>query len=248
MSLKAIISLIVLFLLVNIPVNNPVQFQLPGLEVPQSNTIDLPVRVMIQGNIVGSLEFELNYDQSILEFEEIILSDKAQQWLTYTMDTGNGKVRWGGYDKTHGTYSITSPTELFILKFKVLNFTWNTTPITIGRKTAGDKLGKDIPVVDTEGYINLNRNMQIIPEDGIFGRVYPVPTKGEITVSVTVPQSGDYIVNIFDINGSLKNTTSYKFIKGQQDITKNLESYPSGTYLLHISNNTFTKSFKIIKY
>lgn len=234
--------------LTNTPTNNPVQFQLPGLEVPQNNTIDLPVRVLTQNNIVGSLEFALNYDQSILQFEEIILSDKSQQWLTYTMDAGNGKVRWGGYDKTHGTYSITEPTELFILKFKVLDFNWNTTPITIGRKTAGDRLGKDLPVIDTEGYINLNRNMQVIPEDGIFGKAYPVPTTGEVTVSVTVPQSGDYIVSIFDIHGSLKNSTSYKFIKGRQDIIRNLESYPSGTYLLHITNKVFTTSFKIIKH
>ena len=234
--------------LTNTPTNNPVQFQLPGLEVPQNNTIDLPVRVLIQNNIVGSLEFELNYDQSILQFEEIILSDKAQQWLTYTMDTGNGKVRWGGYDRTHGIYSITEPTELFILKFRVLDFNWNTTPITIGRKTAGDKLGRDISVLDTEGYINLNRNIQPIPEDGIFGKVYPVPTTGEITASITLPQSGDYVVSVFDIHGSLKSSTSYKFIKGKQDITRNLDSYPSGIYLLHITNKTFTKSFKIIKH
>lgn len=248
MNIKVIFTLLLVILLTNTPTNNPVQFQLPGLEVPESSTIDLPVRIMIQGNVIGSLEFELNYDQSILEFKEIILSTKPQQWLTYTMDTGNGKVRWGGYDKTHGTYSITEPTELFILQFRVLDFNWNTTPITIGRKTAGDKLGKDIPVIDTEGYINLNRSLQLIPEDGIFGKVYPIPTDGEITVDITIPQSGEYIVSIYDLKGSLKSTLPYRFLKGTQKIDKNLQTYPSGIYLLHITNNTFTKSFKIIKH
>lgn len=243
-----IVSFLLLFLLISsTPSNNPVQFQLPGLEVPESLSIDLPVRVMTQGNIVGSLEFELNYDQSILQFEEIILSREPQQWLTYTMDTGNGKVRWGGYDKTHGTYSITTSTELFILKFKVLNNNWTQTPITIGRKTAGNKQGMDIPVSDTEGYINMNRNLQSIPEDGIYGKVYPVPTTGVITLDLTIPQSGDYTLNLYDLNGQLKQTSKYNFIKGQQQITQNIAQYPASTYLLQITNNTFTKTFKLTK-
>jgi len=127
-----------------------VQFQVPGITVSPSNTIDLPVTIQTNGNAVGSLEFALNYDQSILQFSEIILSEKAQTWLTYTMDTGSGKVRWGGYDKTHGQYTITAPTELFILKFTVLNPNWTTTPITVGRKTAGDIQGWDIAVTNTD--------------------------------------------------------------------------------------------------
>ena len=42
-----------------------VQFQVPGITVLPTQTIDLPVTVLTNGNIVGSLEFALNYDQSI---------------------------------------------------------------------------------------------------------------------------------------------------------------------------------------
>ena len=62
-----------------------VQFQVPGITVTPTNTIDLPVAILTNGNVVGSLEFALNYDQSILQFSEIVLSEKTQTWLTYVM-------------------------------------------------------------------------------------------------------------------------------------------------------------------
>ena len=224
-----------------------VQFQVPGITVSPSNTIDLPVTIQTNGNVLGSLEFALNYDQSILQFSEIILSEKAQTWLTYTMDTGNGKVRWGGYDKTHGQYSITNPTELFILKFTVLNPNWTTTPITVGRKTAGNVQGWDIAVVNTDGYINYNRYAAPLDEDGINGRAYPVPTNDIITLDLSLPVSGDYNIIVYDLNGNVLQNKKQRFVKGDNSIQENLHPYPSGIYLLQITNTKFVKTFKIIK-
>jgi hypothetical protein len=224
-----------------------VQFQVPGITVSPSNTIDLPVTIQTNGNVLGSLEFALNYDQSILQFSEIILSEKAQTWLTYTMDTGSGKVRWGGYDKTHGQHSITNPTELFILKFTVINTTWTQTPITVGRKTAGNVQGWDIAVTNTDGYVNMNRNAAPLDEDGINGRAYPVPTNDIITVDFTLPVSGDYNIIVYDLNGNILQNKKQRLVKGDNSIQENLQSYPSGIYLLQIANTKFAKTFKIIK-
>ena len=224
-----------------------VQFQVPGITVSPSNTIDLPVTIQTNGNVLGSLEFALNYDQSILQFSEIILSEKAQTWLTYTMDTGNGKVRWGGYDKTHGQYSITNPTELFILKFTVLNPNWTTTPITVGRKTAGNVQGWAIAVVNTDGYINYNRYAAPLDEDGINGRAYPVPTNDIITLDLSLPVSGDYNIIVYDLNGNVLQNKKQRFVKGNNLIQENLHPYPSGVYLLQTTNTKFVKTFKIIK-
>ena len=224
-----------------------VQFQVPGITVSPANTIDLPVTIQTNGNVVGSLEFALNYNQNILQFSEIILSEKAQTWLTYTMDNGNGRVRWGGYDKTHGQHSITNPTELFILKFIVLNPNWIQTPITIGRKTAGDVQGWDIAVASTDGYINMNRNAAPLDEDSINGRAYPVPTNDIITVDFTLPMSGDYSIVIYDLNGNVLQNKKQLLVKGDNSIQENLHSYPSGVYLLQIANSKFAKTFKIIK-
>jgi len=240
-------SWIVLLLLSINSLYSQVQFIVPEITVSPASTIDLPVTVQTNGNTVGSLEFALNYDQNRLQFSEIVLSEKAQTWLTYTMDTGNGKVRWGGYDRSHGQQSITNPTELFILKFLVIDPIWTQTPITIGRKTAGDVQGWDIAVANTDGYINMNRNAAPLDEDGINGRAYPVPTNDIVTVDLSLPLSGDYNIIIYDLNGNVLQNKKQRLIKGDNTIQENLHPYPSGVYLLQITNVKFVKTFKIIK-
>lgn len=236
----------IIFLSIN-SLYSQVQFQVPGITVSPAATIDLPVTIQTNGNVVGSLEFALNYDQTILQFTEIVLSEKTQTWLTYVMDTGSGKVRWGGYDKTHGQHSVNTPTELFILKFAVLDPNWVTTPITVGRKTAGDILGWDIAVTNTDGYINYNRTGIPVDETKIQGIVHPNPTDGLVTVDLILPVSDYYKITVLNINGSELRRRVERYIKGANILEEDLTSYPSGTYLLNITTRDFSQTFKIIK-
>lgn len=224
-----------------------VQFQVPGITVSPVNTIELPITIQTNGNTVGSLEFALNYDQTLLQFSEIVLSENAQSWLTYTMDVGDGKVRWGGYDKTFGSYSITSPTELFIIKFTVLDNNWTTTPITVGRKTAGDQFGWDIPVTNTNGYINANRKLAEIKLTSIEGTAYPNPTDGVVYLNITVPTKDFYRLSVIDLGGKELRGETFILFQGISLLEEDLTAYPSGIYLLQIASDSFTKTFKIIK-
>lgn len=240
---KLLVFLVFLF----IADQSPVQFTVPELSVPAGPTIELPVVVNTNGNIVGSLEFALNYDQSILEFTDIIISNKAQEWLTYTMDTGNGKVRWGGYDSSFGDFNLTQSTELFTIVFAVLDQNWDETPITIGRRTAGTELGWDLAVANTDGYINYNRSQWYDPKDGISGITYPVPTQGNITLELTLPNTGKYVVRVIDLAGRQYQYKEQNFFQGYVSVQENLYNLPTGIYLLQIANDKFVKSFKIIK-
>jgi hypothetical protein len=240
---KLLVFLVFLF----IADQSPVQFTVPELSVPAGPIIELPVVVNTNGNIVGSLEFALNYDQSILEFTDIIISNKAQEWLTYTMDTGNGKVRWGGYDSSFGDFNLTQNTELFTIVFAVLDQNWDETPITIGRRTAGTELGWDLAVANTDGYINYNRSQWYDPKDGITGIAYPVPTQGNITLELTLPNTGKYVVRVIDLAGRQYQYKEQNFFQGYVSVQENLYNLPTGIYLLQIANDKFVKSFKIIK-
>lgn len=224
-----------------------VQFQVPGITVTPTSTIDLPVTIQTNGHTVGSLEFALNYDQTILQFSEIVLSEKTQTWLTYVMDTGGGKVRWGGYDKTHGHYSINTPTELFIIKFTIIDPNWIITPITVGRKTAGDVLGWDISVANTDGYINYNKTGIPIDETRIQGVVHPNPTDGLVTADLVLPVSDYYKITVLNTAGTELRRRVNQYVKGANILEEDLTPYPSGTYLLNITCKNFTQTFKIIK-
>jgi hypothetical protein len=236
----------IIFLSIN-SLYSQVQFQVPEITVSPATTIDLPITIQTNGHVVGSLEFAINYDQTILQFTEIVLSETTQTWLTYVMDTGSGKVRWGGYDKTHGQHSVNTPTELFVLKFKVLDPNWITTPITIGRKTAGDVQGWDIAVANTNGYINYNRTGIPLDETKIQGIAHPIPTQSTVTLDLVIPSSNEYKINLVDISGNKLHEQENMLIKGANIMEQDLSSYPSGTYLLEITNGKFQKTFKLIK-
>lgn len=240
-------KLLLFFIFFFIADQSPVQFTVPELSVPAGPAIELPVVVSTNGNTVGSLEFALNYDQSILEFTDIIISNKAQQWLTYTMDTGNGKIRWGGYDSSFGSFNLTQDTELFVIVFAVIDPNWNETPITIGRRTAGTELGWDLPVANTDGYINMNRSSWYNTKDGISGIAYPVPTQGLITLDLTLPNTGVYRVRVIDLAGKQFSFREQNFFQGYVTVQENLYGLPSGVYLLQVASDKFVKSFKIIK-
>ena len=80
-----LILLTLLFLLAT-SAQSQVVFNVPEIEVPASEFINLPVEIETAGEDVGSLEFALNYDKNYLEFVSITVTPKAQEWLTYTMD------------------------------------------------------------------------------------------------------------------------------------------------------------------
>ncbi len=178
----------------------------------------------------------------------ITVTPKAQEWLTYTMDWEGETLRWGGYDASFGNFTIINTTELFTVRFRVTDQNWTEIPITIGRKTAGTELGWDIEVENTDGYVN-KRSMPFDtrPTDGIYGIVYPVPTKGPITFDLTVPDNGDYVIRVLNYGGLEFLKERKSFFSGWVQFQMDLSSLPQGVYLLHITNGQFVKTFKTIK-
>jgi hypothetical protein len=240
--------LLIFLLTITTVAHSQVVFNVPEIEVPVSDYINLPVEIETSGETVGSLEFALNFDSQYLEFENITVTAKAQEWLTYTQDWEGEKVRWGGYDASFGNFTISNTTELFTVRFKVIDQNWTEIPITIGRKTAGTDLGWDINVDNTDGYVNKRMYaFDTRPSDGIYGIVYPVPTIGPLTFDLTVPDNGMYLIKIVTYTGKIMKETTKKFFSGYVSFQIDLSNLPSSIYLLQVTNGKFVKTFKIIK-
>lgn len=69
--------------------------------------------------------------------------------------------------------------------------------------------------------------------------IYPNPTKDQFTVKINDAES--YELKVYDLKGQLLQND---FLTGTNTI--NLNTYESGVYLIHISNNTYNKHFKLI--
>lgn len=147
-----------------------------------------------------------------------------------------------------GDFTISNTTELFTVRFKVIDQNWTEIPITIGRKTAGTDLGWDIDVDNTDGYVNkMSLPFDTQPSDGIYGIVYPVPVSGPLTFELTVPDNDFYTIRVITYNGTLMKSTTRKFFSGYVSFQMDLSDLASAIYLLQVSNGRFVKTFKIIK-
>jgi hypothetical protein len=64
-----------------------------------SNNVEIPVSLNTNGNSVGGLQFEFNYDNSKIKFEEL-KSEVPNSWYIF-VNSKEGKVKFGAIDQNN---------------------------------------------------------------------------------------------------------------------------------------------------
>jgi hypothetical protein len=82
-----------------------------------SNNVEIPVSVNTNGNAVGALQFEFQYDPSKIKFEEL-KSEVPNSWYIF-VNSKDGKVKFGAIDQNNKT-SINGNLIPFKLKFSTI--------------------------------------------------------------------------------------------------------------------------------
>jgi hypothetical protein len=82
-----------------------------------SNKIEIPINIITNGNNVGGLQFEFQYDSSKIKFEELE-SNVPNTWYIFA-NSKNGKVKFGALDQKNQK-PITENTIPFKLKFSTI--------------------------------------------------------------------------------------------------------------------------------
>jgi hypothetical protein len=82
-----------------------------------SNNVEIPVSLNTNGNSVGGLQFEFNYDNSKIKFEEL-KSDVPNSWYLF-VNSKEGKVKFGAIDQNNKT-SINGNLTPFKLRFSTI--------------------------------------------------------------------------------------------------------------------------------
>ena len=82
-----------------------------------SNNVEIPVTLTTNGNKVGGLQFEFDYDNSKLKFEEL-KSEVPTTWYVF-VNSKEGKVKFGGIDQNNKT-SINGIVTPFKIRFSTI--------------------------------------------------------------------------------------------------------------------------------
>lgn len=215
-------------------VNQEIELNLPTLNnIQEGNLVNVPVKVLSANYLLGSMQFGVWYDQSLLEFRGIESTTSVSRWMSYTNPEEN-IIDWGGYDAFGGLDLVKNNDIAFTLQFvaKQPQSNWGTSPLVVTRKAAGDAQSRDFNIRPTDGLVVINRinNSSLVSTNEMI--VYPNPTDGAVTVTFTVSNGTRANLGFYDINGrKCVDVITENFPKGKYSYTVDLGELPTGTYI-----------------
>ena len=212
----------------------------------------VPFNVATNGEYNNGLQFEIKYDVTKVNFEEIV-SNLQGPWLQYvTHDNVKGIVRFGGMNnqKKGSLYGVATP---FILKFsaKVQMDDIKTNVVIRSLMDASDKEGDHLNIVLASQRVVMMykiaqpKNNNVTEPTAIL---YPNPNEGNFKIDLDLIPNTTMNVSIYDYQGKLMVNLGPVSAEGKiTKISKNVTQpeLPQGNYLLVLSgeNKQITKPF-----
>jgi hypothetical protein len=100
------------------PSSSDVSINLKNYTV-KTNTIEIPIDINTQTNLVNGLQFEFRYDVNKLKFEEI-KTQLPDNWIVF-VNNKNGIIKFGAINRGVDTNNITGINKPFTIKFSAIS-------------------------------------------------------------------------------------------------------------------------------
>lgn len=216
-----------------------VEINVPSLSVQEGNLVKLPVKLFTGGQKIGALQLGLKYDGSLLEFKELMNSQKSMNWLTY-INPMDSVIEWGGFDRTNNQNLFIDGETIFTLYFlaKKPQDDWQKSPLYTTRKFVGGENCGDMEVTPTNGLYQVKMIGGIsLKENEII--VYPNPTTGDVTIKFNVPVDGNVNLSFSDANGAKVMTVLEEYMpSGNYTYTTTLRGLANGSYFTVLTTSS----------
>ena len=233
-----------------------VEFRIPKLIMTTDNKMSVPVTLYTFGNQLGAIQMGIDFDTTIFRFESIEMGDATSKW-TSVLSVEKGRVFWAGHEDKMNPSVVTDMTTQFTFNFEVVDpIGWNTSPLKIVNKMAGDVYAQDVSISPSPNDGSVVNRTSIDPElnelmNGF--NVYPNPTTelmGHWIVFEyhTYLEDGDINAIVYDINGREAMRWSDKIHQsGFQFQGFSMQDLPNGMYLVRLVTQDRDKVYRIIK-
>jgi hypothetical protein len=220
-----------------------IEINLPKINVEEGNLINIPVKVLTKGKLLGALQLDIKYDTSLIEFKKINNTEKAMKWISFVNPTDN-IISWGGFDISNSNL-FKDEEQVFTLQFvaKKPQDQWGSAILWTGAKFVGDNISNDMNVTPTMGIVQIDRiSQKPIVKTNEFGLItMPNPNSGDMKITFSLLEEGETDINIFDINGKKVNhVLNQNMPKGQYIYTINTTLNNGYYYIILTHNDKFT--------
>ena len=224
-----------------------IEFNMPKVTVDDGNLVNIPVKVLTNGNSLGALQLELKYDTSLLEFKKIDLTEKMVTWTSY-FNPSNGLVAFGSVDLTNNNF-VKDGEQIMTLQFlaKKPQADWGTAAVWTGPKYAGDVLAKDVNIIPAMGIIEVRKVKGTTIIKGLDKLiVFPNPTQGEVVIEFKVEYDSEVELSVTDLIGKrVLEILNQRMPAGNYKYLVKLDQLANGMYIMSLQTSTTATTNKI---
>jgi hypothetical protein len=224
-----------------------IEVNVPRLSVQEGNLVNVPVKVLTNGTELGSLQFGLKYNDTLLEFKGVETKSATSSWVSY-LNTNDNQIDWGGFDVNNHTKPLVDGAEVVTLQFvaKKPQAEWTVSPLWTTNKFAGNNQCKDLEITPTNGIVQVYKMAfggDLTGSDEIM--VSPNPTDDFTTITFKVKEYGPVKLSVKDLMGR-----EYEVVldgsvpKGEYSYMVDLGNLSPGVYvamLRRVDTNIATK-------
>lgn len=226
-----------------------VSFELPRLTISNESEVTIPVTLVTNGVDIGSLQFGVVYDTTLLQFKNIDVSEQVKGWTSYILVKGN-HVEWGGYETSNKQDVIRSNAEVFNLTFTVKKTGWTESPVRVVTKAVGNSKAQDVNIDESksDGKIVYMRAPIEFDFENVF-IPYPVPFGNSLTIE-TMPlmAGGEFGIEIINQLGQTVFTQSQGvYAGGTQRMYIDMSAQPKGVYFVRYKNGNTVSVKQVVK-
>jgi hypothetical protein len=212
---------------------NEMEINLPTLKIEEGNLVNIPVKVLTNGQELGAVQLAMKYDTDLLEFRGVKTLNSTAKWMSFT-NPNDGVVEWGGVDMSEKN-KVKDGDEVVVMQFyaKKPKDDWNGSPLYVTRKFVGNSLAKDLSIKPTDGRVEVFKTSPIVSRlNGSLNiLVYPNPSTGIVSVQFNIPDNNNTMVYFIDMSGhKVAEITNGKMPKGEYRYTANLTNLPTNAY------------------
>jgi hypothetical protein len=226
-----------------------IEVNVPRISVQEGNLVNVPVKVLTNGTELGSLQFGLKYNDTLLEFKGVETKSATSSWVSY-LNTNDNQIDWGGFDVNNHAKPLRNGDEVVTLQFtaKQPQSTWETSPLWTTNKFAGNNQCKDLEITPTNGIVQVYKMTMggnLIGEDEMT--VSPNPTDDLTTITFKVKEYGPVKLVIKDLLGR-----EYEVVldgsvpKGKYSYMVDLGHLSPGVYVAHLRNTNSSIYQKVV--
>ena len=226
-----------------------VSFELPRLTISNESEVTIPVTLVTNGVDIGSLQFGVVYDTTLLQFKNIDVSEKVKGWTSYILVKGN-HVEWGGYETSNKQDVIRSNAEVFNLTFTVKKTGWTESPVRVVTKAVGNSKAQDVNIDESksDGKIVYMRAPIEFDFENVF-IPYPVPFGNSLTIE-TMPlmMGNEFSIEVINQLGQTRFTDSQSvYAGGTQRMYIDMSAQPKGVYFVRYKNGNTVSVKQVVK-